>query len=322
MAKPYLSLIFVFLTFQLSLLADSKVNPIRQESSSGIKHSFLICGKVTAIIDEDNKTIWQTKDYSRDGYVLDNGNILYSNGRVAKEVTRENKLVWSYALSKDNAKAKGELGTAQRLPNGNTLVVERGPKPQLVEVTKDGTIAVTVPLIPETTDDKRGYHMQTRMARKLPNGNYIVPHLLAFAIKEYKADGTVVRTIRTDLEELGGRKARNWPFTAILLPNGNILANLTNGNKTVEFDKDGKVAWVVTNKDLGGTYFRDPCGGQRLPNGNTIVSSYGSKGDFVKVFEISPDKKVVWSFYSPSVKGHGIQVLSTNYKKISNNTLK
>ena len=60
-------------------------------------------------------------------------------------------------------------------------------------------MAVAVPLKPET---KNG-HMQTRMARKLTNGNYIVPHLLAFAVKEYKPDGTVVRTIRTDLEELG-----------------------------------------------------------------------------------------------------------------------
>ncbi|MCH8860264.1 MAG: hypothetical protein IH843_03860, partial [Thaumarchaeota archaeon] len=33
-------------------------------------------------------------------------------------------------------------------------------------------------------------------------------------------------TIKTDLEELGGRKAENWPFTAIRLANGNTLVNL------------------------------------------------------------------------------------------------
>jgi hypothetical protein len=31
--------------------------------------------------------------------------------------------------------------------------------------------------------------MQTRMARQLRSGNYLVPHLLAFAIKEYSTDG-------------------------------------------------------------------------------------------------------------------------------------
>ncbi len=57
----------------------------------------------------------------------------------------------------------------------------------------------------------------------------------------------MVRSIRTDLEELGGRATENWPFTAIPLPNGNVLVNLTHGNKTVEFDAAGKLVWQVDN---------------------------------------------------------------------------
>ena len=57
--------------------------------------------------------------------------------------------------------------------------------------------------------------MQTRMARKNAEGNYWVPHLLAHAVKEYNIEGEVLRRIRTDMEELGGRTAKNWPFTAI-----------------------------------------------------------------------------------------------------------
>ena len=79
------------------------------------------------------------------------------------------------------------------------------------------------------------------------NGNYLVPHLLAFKVKEYDPHGEVVKEINTDLEELGGRKAENWPFTAIRLENGNTLVNLTHGNKTVEFDAAGKVVWQVGN---------------------------------------------------------------------------
>ena len=204
---------------------------------------------------------------SRDGSVLPNGNILFSANNVAKEMTRDMKVVWRYALAKPNK----ELGTARRLANGNTLVVERGPKPRLLEITKDGNIAVEVPLKPETDNG----HMQTRMARKLPNGNYIVPHLLAFKVKEYKPDGTVVNEIKTDLAELGGRAAENWPFTAIRLANGNTVVNLTHGNKTVEFNAKGKVVWRVDNSHVAGR-FADPCGGQRLPNGNTVISSYAS----------------------------------------------
>ena len=188
-----------------------------QVSESGIKHSFLICGNRTVLLNENSEIIWQTEGYGRDGFVLGNGNILVSVGNVAKEITREGKLVWSYKLSKGNK----ELGTCMRLENGNTLVAERGVNPQLLEVDKEGGIAVRVPLQPDTDNA----HMQTRMARKLPSGNYIVPHLLAFAVKEYKPNGTIVRTIKTDLPELGGRKQRNWPFTAIHLKGGNLLVN-------------------------------------------------------------------------------------------------
>ncbi len=276
------------------------------KSDSGIKHSFLIAGSRTILVGEDGKVKWQTKGKARDGYVLGNGNILLSIGNSAKEVSTDGEVVWSYTLAKENK----ELGTAIRLKDRNTLVVERGVKPRLLEITKDGEVVVEVALKPET--DKA--HMQTRMARKLPNGNYIVPHLLAFKVKEYKPDGTVVREIKTDLKELGGRGKRNWPFTAIRLENGNTLVNLTNGNKTVEFDAKGKVSWKVTNDDVAGR-FADPCGGQRLASGNTIICSYGQKNpQMPKLFEISPDKKVVWEFFHPSARVHEVHVISTNGK--------
>ncbi len=279
----------------------------RQKSDTGIKHSFLIAGPMTVIVGEDGKVKWRTKGRARDAFVLQNGNVLVSAGNVAKEITRDGKVVWSYKLAKENK----ELGTAVRLKDGNTLVVERGVKPRLLEVTKDGKIAVEVPLKPETKNN----HMQTRMARKLPNGNYLVPHLLAFKVHEYQPDGKIVNTIKTDLKELGGRKEENWPFTAIRLANGRTLVNLTHGNKTVEFDAKGKVAWKVTNKDVAGR-FADPCGGQRLANGNTVICSYAQKdANKPKLFEITPDKKVVWEFFHPKANAHEVHVLTTNGKK-------
>ena len=229
-----------------------------QVSATGIKHSILLTGSVTAIIDEDCHVIWKVKGRSRDGFVLPSGNVLVSHqDNHVREYTRGGKIVFSYRLAKENK----EIGTAVRLPGGNTLIVERGPKPRLLEVARNGKIEVEVPLKPDTDNG----HMQTRMARKLPNGNYLVPHLLGFAVKEYQPDGKVVRTFRTDLEELGGRKAENWPFTAIRLANGNTLVNLTHGNKTVEFDPRGKVVWRVDNSHVDGR-FDDACGGQRLAN--------------------------------------------------------
>lgn len=276
----------------------------QQRSSHGIKHSFLIAGNPVVIVGEDGKVEWQMKGKARDGYVLENGNILLSIDNTATEFTWEKELVWSYELAEENK----ELGTAVRLDNGNTLVVERGAHPRLLEVTQAGEVVVEVPLKPETDNA----HMQTRMARKLPNGNYLVPHLLAFRVKEYQPDGTVVGEFKTDLEELGGREAKNWPFTAIRLKNGNTLVNLTHGNKTVEFDAKGNVVRKVTNDDVDGR-FADPCGGQRLANGNTVICSYGQKdGSKVKLFEITPDKEVVWEFFHPKARAHQVHILTTN----------
>ena len=241
---------------------------VRQVSATGIRHSILLCGNTTVLINEENEVVWEVAKPSRDGYVLANGNILFSASNIATEMNRSGQTVWTYALDPVNK----ELGTAVRLENGHTLVVERGPKPRLLEVTRHGQIAAEIPLQPETDND----HMQTRMARKLPNGHYLVPHLLAFKVKEYDPAGKVVAEIRTDLPELGGREAENWPFTAIRMENGHTLVNLTHGNKTAIFDAAGKVVWKVDNGDLEGR-FADPCGGQLLPNGHVVITSYAQR---------------------------------------------
>ena len=281
----------------------------KQSSVQGIRHEFLITGHVTCLIGEDDKVIWTVPSHSRDGFVLRNGHILFSSGKEALEYTRDGKVVFRYQLDPSNR----ELGTAVRLPSGKTLLVERGNNPRLIEVDAAGKIVSETPLQP----DSDNAHMQTRMARKLPNGNYLVPHLLAFAVKEYRPDGTVVNTISTDRGEWGGRDAHTWPFTAIRLDNGNTYVNLTHGNRIAEFDSAGKVVWSVDNKDVGNR-LADPCGGQRLENGNTVICSYGQKDpEMPKIFEITPDKNVVWEYHHPHLTGiHEVHVVKTNGKAI------
>jgi hypothetical protein len=276
-----------------------------------IRHSLFIAGPdFTGILNEDGTEAWNAgRKAARDGYVLENGNVLIAWSDEVKEIDpqKNDTVVFHYRLSAVNK----EIGTAQRLPNGNTLIAELGKEPKLLEITTDGTAAVTVNLKPETDNA----HMQTRMARKLANGNYLVPHLLAFKVKEYNPQGEVVRALKTDLDSLGGRAAENWPFTAIRLENGNTLVNLTHGNKTVEFDEAGNIVWQISNADFPDLKpFDDPCGGQRLPNGNTVITSYhASKG--IKVFEVTRDKKIVWKYDGP-YRAHEFQVLTTNGAKL------
>lgn len=299
----------VFLASILLLFLSVKASPADE-----IRHSLFIAGpNFTGILDEDGKITWDSgRKGARDGYVLPGGNILIAWTNEVLEYRRDKSIAFRYVLSKENK----EIGTVQRLENGDTLITELGPRPRLLEVSPTGEIKVDCPLKPETDNA----HMQTRMARKLPSGNYLVPHLLAFKVKEYRPDGTVVREFPTDLPEVGGRKEENWPFTAIRLANGHTLVNLTHGNKTVELDKEGKIVWKVTNDDFANKPFSDPCGAQRLPNGNTVIASYAAQKG-IKVFELTPDKKIVWTYEGP-YRAHEIQVLTTNGKPVEGQPMK
>jgi hypothetical protein len=186
-------------------------------------------------------------------------------------------------------------------------MTELGPRPRLLEVSSAGEIVLEVPLHPETDNA----HMQTRMARQLRNGNFLVPHLLAFAVREYRPNGEVVQTLGTDLESIGGRPAENWPFTAIRLDNGHTLISLTHGNKVVELDQQNEIVWKVDNTDVKGL-FRDPCGFQRLANGNTVIGSHGAVQG-ISMVEVTAERQIVWTSDHPLAAGvHSFQILTTN----------
>lgn len=300
--RPLLAL----LSLVFCLAADFRAEGAEE---TAIRHSYLVLGGKTAIIGEDGQAQWEYRGGSRDGFVLPNGNVLLAFADRVEEIapagSKLNQVVFTYQRSKEN----GEISTAQRLYNGNTLVTELGARPRLLEVNPQGKIVLDVPLQPETDN----VHMQTRMARQLKNGNYLVPHLLAFAVKEYTPEGKVVRVFKTDLAELGGRPAENWPFTAIRLDNGNTMISLTHGNKVVELNPLGEVVWKVVNEQVNGQ-FKDPCGSQRLANGNTVVGSHGaSKG--VSMIEVTPEHRIVWTSNHPLAAGvHHFQILTTNGK--------
>jgi hypothetical protein len=304
-----------------SLCAVSICFAISAESQADdVKHSFLGLGKANqaVIVGEDGKVEWKIGLPASDGWVLPNGNILlavypnkaYPKGGVVEVERKTKKIVFSYQGQQH------EISTAIALENGNILVSELGPEPRAIVINRKGEIVKKTLF----QCQKGNAHMQTRMLRVLPNGNYIAPHLLDFAVKEYEPDtGKVASSFPTDER---GRKKRDWPFTAIRLKDGNTLIGCTNGNRIIEVDGKGKIVWSVTNEDLGEKLFDDACGVQRLPNGNTVVTSYHARGNAVKLFEITRDKKVVWRYSGMNAGFHHFQILTTNGKPLSNNTMK
>ena len=265
-----------------------------------ITHGFLATGGETTIRDGEGKVTWRYPKGSRDGWVLPGGNVLLALTKSADlpgggvvEVTRDGKVVFAFKGT------QSEVNTAQRLEGGNVLVSEAGDKPRLLEVDRGGRVVVEVLLKAQTKD----HHLQTRMARKLSNGNYLVPQLLDKVVREYTPKGEVVWEVKTP----------DMPFTAIRLDDGHTLIGCTLGNLVIEVDAKGKEVWRVTNDDLPGKPINDACGVQRLPNGNTVITSHHAQGDEVKLTEVTRDKKVVWTFRDAKSPGiHHFQILDTD----------
>jgi hypothetical protein len=285
-----------------------------------IAHSFLGVGKAmgAVIVGEDNEVQWYLDMPASDGWVLPNGNVLlalygttgFPNGGVVEVERATKKIVFQYQAQQQ------EISTVQRLSDDRFLVAELGPHPRAAVIDREGRIVSTTALQCQTEN----FHMQTRMLRMLPNGNYIAPHLLDFAVKEYEPrTGRVVRSFATDDR---GREKRDWPFTAIRLESGNTLIGCTNGNRVIEVDSAGKIVWSVDDEDLGEQLFNDACGVQRLPNGNTVITSFHNQGDQVKLFEVTRDKKVVWRYSGMQHGFHHFQILTTNGKPVVPNTWK
>lgn len=261
--------------------------------------TFLACGNETRIV-EKGQVAWTYPHPTRDGWVVGERILLalsksktYPGGAVV-ELDRSGKIHFEYRGT------QSEVDTVQPVENGY-LLTEAGPKPRLLEIDRAGKTVVEIPLRCQTGN----HHMQQRMSRKTAKG-YLVPHLLDRVIREYGPDGATLWEMKTPDEP-----KECWPFTAIRLPGGNVLASLTHGNRVAEFDAEGKVAWMLTNDDLPEPLLKDPCGVQRLPNGNTVICSYGAAGaDEVKLLEVTRDKKLVWTYKSGKRGGiHHVQIL-------------
>lgn len=287
----------------------AKAKPVQvhawRRPATTVTHSFLATGAATYIMGADGRKTWEYPAKSRDGWVLPNGNVLLAlskgktyKGGAAVEVTREGKVVFEFKGT------QVEVNTVQLLRNGNIMLTEAGPKPRLLEVNRDGEIMVEVPLMCQVTN----FHMQSRMARKLANGNYLVPQLHDKVVREYNVKGEIVWEVSTP----------HWPFTAIRLTNGNTLINCTYGNVSIEVDPKGKTVWQLSNADLPAPLIKDACGAQRLPNGNTVITCYGNRGKNVKLLEVTREKKLVWVYEDELRHGiHHFQILDTNGRPIA-----
>jgi outer membrane protein assembly factor BamB len=257
--------------------------------------------KLLAIVAPDGALEWkQAVGNIHDAAVLENGNILFQNGwNHIVEMGRDGKIAWEYDASTANGNKgkKVEVHAVQRLADGLTMIVESGTA-RIIEVDRTGKIRKEVKL----TVEHPSAHSDTRHVRKLPNGHYLVAHETDSKAREYDADGKVVWEYevpmfgKTAKPGHGPEAFGNHLFSAIRLANGNTLIGTGNGHSVLEVTPDKQIVWKLDQHDLPGIELAWVCRVERLPSGNTFLVNCHAGPENPQLIEVTPDKKVVWSF--------------------------
>ncbi|MDR3635568.1 MAG: PQQ-binding-like beta-propeller repeat protein [Isosphaeraceae bacterium] len=254
-----------------------------------------------AIVSASGEVEWEVPSgtTAHDIALLPGGNVLFPlNDTTLVEMTPEKKVVWRFE-SKPKAGYTGrvEVHAFQRLADGVTMIAESGNR-RLIEVDRDGKVLKELAL----TVDRPDPHRDTRLARKLENGHYLVCHEADATVREYDGAGKVVWSYTLDL---GGRPRSpghgpeghgSEVYGAYRLANGHTLIATGNGNRVIEVTPDGKIVWTLGHDELPGIRLAWVTMLEVLPSGNVIVGNCHAGPANPQLFEVTREKKVVWSF--------------------------
>ncbi len=270
------------------------------------QHRVLAVGNdKLVIVKPDGEVEWEMpwKGGTHDLHVLDNGNIMaIRNAREVVEIDRATKQdVWSYnaAESNGNSGKPVEVHAIQPLAGGKVMIAESGPG-RIIEVDRTGKLLKSTALVVSKPDA----HRDTRIARKLDNGNYLVSHEGDGVIKEYSGDdGKVVWEYPVPMfgkepkPGHGPDAFGNQAFSAIRLKNGNTLIGTGNGHSILEVTPDKKIIWEVHQNDLQGITLAWVTTLDVLPNGHLVIGNCHAGPGQPQIVEIERDSRhVIWAF--------------------------
>lgn len=207
--------------------------------------------------------------------------------------------MWEYDAATTNREGdeRVEVHAFQRLDDGSTMIVESGAA-RIIEVDAEGNITRQISLHVEHPDT----HSDTRLARKLDNGHYLVTHERDGAVREYDAEGDVVWEYDIPLfdhERRGGHGLDafgNQAFASLRLDNGNTLIALGNGHAIIEVTPDKEIVWHLSQDELEGIRLAWVTTIQVLPSGNLVFGNCHAGPDYPQIIEITREKEVVWTF--------------------------
>ena len=283
-----------------------------EESADQVKHRFFKCGWASggpAIYDAEFRPEWSLPDAAElsDGWVLPDHGVVFSYSIRGKEagiirLGPDKQQLWKYIAPDDH-----DNHSCQPLPGGGFLAGETARNGMwMVEIDKDGREQKRI----KVGESTRDMHHTFRQVRRTAAGTYLAAVMNENKTYEWDANGKLLRTFP------------KGAFVAIRLPDGHTLVSAAHPapdhGAVIEYDRDAQVVWELTLADIEalGIQVNMVCGVQRLPNGNTVITSVNhgkpvGTGDAVKAFEITRDKKRVWSIPGKTDPGNmgNLQIL-------------
>jgi outer membrane protein assembly factor BamB len=259
-------------------------------------------GDRLAIIEPDGTISWEMKwggvhDLQR----MQNGHILVQDTmqRVAEIDPATKEVVWRYDAANANGNAGKPLEVHAFQPLGDDLlmIAESGPG-RIIEIDRDGRIHKEIQLQRDRPDP----HRDTRLARKLPDGHYLVCHEGDGKVREYDETGQVIWEFAVPLfgkepkPGHGPEAFGNAVFSALRLPNGNTLIGTGNGHSLLEVTPQKEIIWSLHQNDLPNITLAWVTTLQLLPNGNLVFGNCHAGPNQPILIEIEPKtKRVIWT---------------------------
>lgn len=299
----------------MSILKAAPIALLILAQSATAQHRLVVQGNdILAIVDAEGVIEWEMPwGGIHDIHTLPGGNIMVQQGasKVVEIDLRTREVVWTYDSSRQNGNAgrEVEVHAFQPLEDGHVMIAESGPA-RIIEVDREGKLLHEIAL----KVDRPHPHMDTRLARKLESGNYLVCHEGDGAVREYEGrTGDVVWEFEIPMfgrEPQGGHGPEafgNKVFGAVRLENGNTLITTGNGHSVLEVTPEKKIVWKLEQDDLEGVRLAWVTTLEVLENGNYVIGNCHAGPGQPLLVEIEPEtKKVVWTFDGYETFGNSV----------------
>jgi hypothetical protein len=267
-----------------ALLAPFLQGPEARAAGTRTRHRFICVdnGKPNRLVHVDQsrpERNWSVEipgPRSRDLQVLEGGKVLVSHSSGAAEYDlADGRRGWSVARY-------GDVNSARRLPNGNTLLGENSRAGVVIhEVDRRGNEVGTLLL--------KGMR-NLRLLRRLGNGNTLLTVTGPNRAIEVDASGEVVWQAK-----LPGKG-----YKAVRLPGGTTLVSTATAALVVELDAQGRTVSTVGGKAEHPAVVLDCFSGfDRLRSGNIVVANWlghGNHGRGPHLIEFDSANRIAWQW--------------------------